>query len=58
MDIYSDGMDVPVLIEFLRPILTITTFWNTGETVDIFTFRWRYLYGSTNPATGFNQACF
>ena len=31
------GMDVPIAIEFLRPILTVTTTWNTGETGDIYT---------------------
>ena len=28
-------MDVPILIEFLKPIFTVTTVWNTGETGDI-----------------------
>ena len=28
-------MDVPTLSSFLRPILTFTSVWNTGETSDI-----------------------
>ena len=30
-------MDVPTLDWVLRPILTVTIVWNTGETGDIFT---------------------
>ena len=29
-------MDIPTLSMFLRPILTVTTVWNTGETGDIY----------------------
>ena len=29
-------MDVPTLKLILRPILTVTLVWNTGETVDIY----------------------
>ena len=29
-------MDVIILDAFLRPILTVTTVWNTGETGDIY----------------------
>ena len=29
-------MDVPILILFLRPILTVTSVWNTGETGDMY----------------------
>ena len=28
-------MGVPILSTFFRPILTVTTVWNTGETGDI-----------------------
>ena len=35
MDIWYYGMDVPTLNLFLRPILTVTSVWNTGETGDI-----------------------
>ena len=30
------GMDVPTLSTFLRPILTVTTVWNTGKTSEIY----------------------
>ena len=33
-------MDVPTLSLFLRPILTVTSVWNTRETGDIHYYEW------------------
>ena len=33
--IYQCGMDIPTMSSFLRPILTVTSVWNTEETGDI-----------------------
>ena len=49
MDMSYYGMDVPTLSLFLRPILTVTSVWNAGETGEIYSLKWLgYFYDEKN----------